>query len=212
MWVQVPPAVPATLVCHASPPDPARCVDLSRLGSTYAYLLGLYLGDGMLTEARRHVWKLRITLDSRYPGIILRAQSAIAEVGERSPGSSPKVGCVEIHSHWKHWICCFPQHGRGRKHERPISLAEWQREVVEWHPEAFLTGLIHSDGCRCVNKVRGYSYPRYFFSNRSSDIRALFLMACGRIGIQARRAGAWNVSVARRDDVALLDTFIGPKG
>lgn len=212
VWVQVPPAVPAPLICQASPVDPDRCVDVSQLGSAYAYLFGLYLGDGILSEARRHVWKLRITLDSTYPGIMARAHSAIAEVGGRRPGSSQKVGCVEIHSHWKHWICCFPQHGRGPKHERPISLEGWQREIVEWYPAEFLTGLIHSDGCRCLNRVGTYAYPRYFiFSNRSSDIRTLFVMACGLVGIDARRAGDFQVSVARRDDVALLDTFIGPK-
>jgi hypothetical protein len=165
----------------------------------------------MLSEARRHVWKLRITLDSKYPGIIARAHSAITEVRERSPGSSQKVGCVEIHSHWKHWICCFPQHGRGPKHLRPISLTNWQREIIDWYPEEFLTGLVHSDGCRCLNRVEKYSYPRYFFSNRSSDIRTLFVVACGLVGIDARRAGSFQVSVARRGDVALLDTFIGPK-
>ena len=40
----------------------------------------------------------------------------------------------------------FPQHGPGRKHERPIVLAAWQDEVVRAHPGHFLRGLLHSDG------------------------------------------------------------------
>lgn len=43
----------------------------------YSYLLGLYLGDGYICRMAR-TWRLRIALDSRYPGIIEGARSAIA--------------------------------------------------------------------------------------------------------------------------------------
>ena len=49
--------------------------------SAYAYLLGLYLGDGYVSPRPRGVWLLRITLDSAYPGIVeecARAVDAIA--------------------------------------------------------------------------------------------------------------------------------------
>jgi hypothetical protein len=66
------------------------------------------------------------------------------------------------------------------------------------------------------NRVRAgdgrvYAYDRYFFSNRSADIRLLFIWACGLIGANATQAGAANVSVARRDSVAILNGFLGPK-
>jgi hypothetical protein len=72
---------------------------------------------------------------------------------------------------WKHWPCLFPQHGPGRKHERPILLEDWQREIVERHPGDFLRGLFHSDGCRTRNwatrvvagERRRYDYPRWEF-------------------------------------------------
>src|SRR2546423_9554335 len=47
-----------------------RCDGLPLSWPWYAYLLGLYLGDGCLSEGRGSVYKLRITLDQRYPGII----------------------------------------------------------------------------------------------------------------------------------------------
>jgi len=165
----------------------------------------------MLSETRRHVWKLRITLDAKYPGIISRARSSIEAIRGRPAGSTNRIGCIEIHSYWKHWICLFPQHGSGAKHERSIALADWQQVIVEWCPEAFLTGLIHSDGCRFINRVGKYAYARYMFSNRSGEILSLFSMACGLVGADARRAGACNVSVARRASVEILDSFIGPK-
>lgn len=118
-------------------------------------------------------------------------------------------------SYWRAWLCLFPQHAPGRKHARRILLEPWQETLIERATPAFLRGLIHTDGWRGQNKVhvkgRGYSYPRYQFSNRSDDIRRLFTDACDRMGVDWRPWGRYHVSVARRDAVARLDTWIGPK-
>ncbi len=54
-------------------------------------------------------------------------------------------------------------------------------------------------------------YPRYYFSNLSADIRALFCQSCDALGIRWTRSSERNVSVAERHSVALLDEFVGPK-
>jgi hypothetical protein len=55
-----------------------RC-DLIALDETaYAYLLGLYLGDGCLSRHRRDVYRLRISLDAKYPNIIAECTRAMA--------------------------------------------------------------------------------------------------------------------------------------
>jgi hypothetical protein len=97
------------------------------------------------------------------------------------------------------------------KHTRSIVLADWQQEMVDRFPAPFLRGLIHSDGCRVLNWVNGKPYPRYHFTNESSDIRALFGRACDRLGIEWRQNNRKNLSVARRESVARLDEFVGPK-
>jgi hypothetical protein len=56
-----------------------------------------------------------------------------------------------------------------------------------------------------------YVYDRYFFSNASADIRALFQWACDLIGVESRASNARTISVARRESVALLNEFLGPK-
>ena len=59
--------------------------------------------------------------------------------------------------------------------------------------------------------MKEYVYVRYFFSNASEDIRAIFTTACERVGVDCRPDGERNLSVARRDSVAILESFIGPK-
>jgi len=114
----------------------------------------------------------------------------------------------------------FPQHGAGRKHERKIELLDWQTELTASNPQQILRGLIHSDGCRTVNRfsvplpsgrVAEYAYPRYFFSNLSPDIRRLFCEHCEMLGVRWTQSNPRNISVSHRRSVAILDEFIGPK-
>lgn len=184
----------------------------------YAYLLGQYLGDGTIVRARRGVYRLFISCCAEYPGIIEETRQAIAAVlPSNAVGSRHKPGCIELSCYSKHWPCLFPQHGPGRKHTRRIELEPWQAAVaLDDHPDRFLRGLIHSDGCRAINRVRGpngtrYAYVRYMFSNRSDDIRGLFAEACDRLGIEWRPMNRVTIAVSRRDSVARLETFVGPK-
>lgn len=158
---------------------------------------------------------LRVYLDDSYPGIIESCSQAMSTLLPNKVHIAQKRGCSAVCSYSKHWACLFPQHGPGMKHLRSVALHPWQRNLVAANPRAFLRGLIHSDGCRALNRVtargRRYEYPRYFFSNRSGEIRDMFVWACELLGVQARQNNRYNVNVARRADVALLDTFIGPK-
>jgi hypothetical protein len=56
-----------------------------------------------------------------------------------------------------------------------------------------------------------YEYPRYFFSNESADIIGLCTWALDLLGIAWRLPRVNAVSVARREAVAALDAFVGPK-
>jgi len=130
-----------------------------------------------------------------------------------------RTGCTEIKSTSKHWLCLFPQHGPGRKHQRAIELDPWQERIVAEYPGDFARGLFHSDGCRAINRVRRplrdgdrwYEYPCYFFVNHSADIHRLCGEALDRLGMEWRFSKPTTISVARRVAVARLDTFVGPK-
>lgn len=182
--------------------------------ATYAYTFGMYLGDGCLLAHPRGVWRLELALDSRYPGIIAEcAQSVGAVMPESRVSVTPHLPdrYTLVCSYSKAWPCLFPQHGPGPKHKRKIALAPWQQEIVEAQPEAFIRGLIQSDGCRVRNRVNGKDYPRYHFTQVSDDIRRLFCRSLTQLGIRYTWNDARNVSIARRPDVARLDEFVGPK-
>jgi hypothetical protein len=197
--------------------DVTSCVDRQ----AYAYLLGQYLGDGCISEARRHVFRLRIAACNAYPEIMAECEAAMRRVMPANRvGRIRLVGCTELYSNSKHWPCLFPQHGLGKKHLRRITLEAWQKHIAfDAHPELFLRGLIHSDGCRAMNKVtrrvaggtKEYAYPRYFFCNESADIRWFFTEACIYLEIESRYTKANTISVAQRESVAKLDSFVGPK-
>jgi hypothetical protein len=204
---------------HTSAPCP-RCADGLLDEAAYAQLLGWYLGDGWITEARRGVYLLTIVNDRRYTVLNAHLMDLMRAV---KPGSRPhqrnRPGCVYTSVSWKHWPCLFPQHGLGHKHQRPIVLEPWQLDIVNRHPGDFARGLFHSDGCRTTNwttraiagRTKRYEYPRYFFSNESSDILAI----CGRtldlLGVDWRLPRANAISVARAESVAILDEHVGPK-
>jgi hypothetical protein len=188
---------------------------MSYRGADYAYLFGLYLGDGWLAKHPRDVYRLGIALDSRYPRLIASCVSTVRAVmpnNRVTVQKHPVHNVVRVHSYSKHWPTLFPQHGSGRKHDRDIIIEPWQARVIENHLDQLIRGLINSDGCRVINRIKGkYEYPRYQFSNRSSDIRTIFTGACEELGIHWTQTNRYDVAVSRRADVALLDTFIGPK-
>lgn len=204
---------------YEQPTDCPRCTGREIDQAAYSHLLGLYLGDGhIVSKYKQH--HLSVFCDASWPGLITAVEQAMQRVmPQPSVGRRHIQGCVEVKSYSKHWVCLFPQHGPGKKHERPIILEGWQQEIVDAYPWDFIRGLIHSDGCRITNwTVRNgkrYEYPRYFFTNKSDDIRTLCTDTLTKVGVQwtitARGSDPYNVSVARKASVALMDAHVGPK-
>ncbi|MFJ8196139.1 transcriptional regulator [Streptomyces sp. NPDC096152] len=203
-----------------APPEPGPPAD----DCAYAYLLGLYLGDGCISPHPRSGYYLRIACADAWPGLLQQCREAIPNVlsGARV-FSVQKQGCTMVTSYSRNWPRLFPQHGPGKKHERRLALEPWQQEIVDAHPWEFIRGLIHSDGCRITNwttrlvggERKRYEYPRYFFTNVSGDIRRLYTDTLDRLGVEwtpcTRNGNPYNISVARKASVALMDLHVGPK-
>ncbi|MGX1473840.1 UNVERIFIED_CONTAM: hypothetical protein RKD50_002648 [Streptomyces canus] len=198
-------------------PDPGPPAD----GRAYAYLLGLYLGDGCISaHPRGSGYYLRIACADAWPGLIQECREAITKV---RPGigvyAVQNEGYRMVTSYSAYWPSLFPQHGPGKRHERAIALEPWQQDIVHAHPWDFIRGLIHSDGCRITNwttrvvagEQKRYEYPRYFFTNLSGDIIRLFTDTLDHVGVDWKQPNKRNISIARKASVALMDTHVGPK-
>jgi hypothetical protein len=202
--------------CASPPTTPEPCRD-------YAYLLGLYLGDGCISvigDPAKGVWVMRIACADAWPGLVdecIAAMRAVRPLNKVNTVQSE--GCKSVVASSRHWPCLFPQHGPGRKHDRKIELAPWQRAITNQYPDQLLRGLLHSDGCRFTNRVRQqlkdgdkwYEYPRYMFTNESADILGICGETLDQLSVDWRFSRRNTISVARRDAVARLDQFVGPK-
>lgn len=223
-WLHLDRAAHGTLPGRPSLQCP-RCDDRALDHVAYSYLLGLYLGDGHIIQYSQHrAPSLMITCSESWPGLMDAAEAAMKAVfPDNKTCRVRKTGCRNVKVYSTHLRCMFPQHGPGRKHERRIRLEPWQQQIVDAHPWEFIRGLVHSDGCRITNwttrtvggETKRYEYPRYFFTNKSQDILKLYADTLGKVGVEwsvtRRGTSPYNISVARRASVALMDRHIGPK-
>ncbi|MDJ1133200.1 transcriptional regulator [Streptomyces iconiensis] len=208
---------------HSACPRCSAPPTLPENPGAYSYLLGLYLGDGCVSRLAR-TYTLRISCANSWPDLIEACERAIRAV--RPDNSVCRVqapGCVAVSASSVHWPCLFPQHGPGRKHERRVVLETWQRKTVDAYPWELVRGLVHSDGCRITNWTtrtvggvrKRYEYPRYFFSNKSLDIARLYGRTLDELGVEwtssRSRKNSYNISVARKASVALMDARVGAK-
>jgi hypothetical protein len=197
---------------HRCPRCWRRTTPVSFTADDYAELLGLYLGDGHISAGAR-TERLRIMLDAKYPVIVDEAAALLARV---VPGN--RVGrhylydgrMATVHAYHRHWSCLFPQHGPGKKHERPIRLEPWQEGFLLAAPWRFLRGCIRSDGCVFINRTGKYAYESYDFANVSRDILELFAATCALVGVECR-VYAKHVRIYRRASVALMLQHVGRK-
>jgi hypothetical protein len=184
----------------------------------YAYLLGLYLGDGCISAHPRGTgYYLRIACADAWPGLIQLCREAMRRCAPASASSLQKEGYTMVTSYYRHWPCLFPQHGPGKKHDRQIALEPWQQDIVDAHPWEFIRGLVHSDGCRITNwttrivagERKRYEYPRYFFTNLSDDIRQLYTDTLDKVGVNwtSRRTPTTSPSPAKPQSPSWTPTW-----
>ena len=81
-------------------------------GTDYAYILGMYLGDGCVSCVGR-TWQIVISLDTQYPGLIVECADALQRMSPNrvSIKRHPVANCTRVYTGWKLWPVLFPQHG-----------------------------------------------------------------------------------------------------
>ena len=124
----------------------------------------------------------------------------------------------------KHWPCLFPQHGpgqeaRARDHARSHGNRRSSTPTLGSSSGVSSTPTAAGSSNWTTRLVRGeqkrYEYPRYFFTNKSDDIRqAVHRHARPRSASSGQSSpGQRPVQHLRRPQasVALMDTHVGPK-
>jgi len=96
----------------------------------YRYLLGIYLGDGYISRTLR-AYRLEVSSHRNQERVVARVAGAITMLRPGRPVGLRRRGNVTIvNAYANAWPVLFPQHRIGRKHQRPIVLAPWQRRIV----------------------------------------------------------------------------------
>jgi hypothetical protein len=127
-----------------------------------AYVIGLAIGDGNLSNPNGRAVRLRITCDTKYPALIGRIFFSLTQL---FPGnkvslvrSSGNFVNVSVYSNQLESLLGWKALG-GSKHRQCVEVPEWVR--AETHlSTSCLRGLIETDGA--VYSDRGY--PMVIFS------------------------------------------------
>jgi len=123
---------------------------------TLAYVIGLAIGDGNLSNPNGRATRLRITCDTRYPKLLQRIRKAIQcllpdnKVGIiRRAKTYIDISCYS--NRWERWLGW--RVGKGSKYQQRVMIPRW---IQKRKPLAIpcLRGLIETDGS--IYRDRGY--------------------------------------------------------
>ncbi|MDP3697316.1 MAG: LAGLIDADG family homing endonuclease [Candidatus Taylorbacteria bacterium] len=121
-----------------------------------AYIIGLAIGDGNLSNPNKRAARLRITCDTKYPLLIKTIANSLELLFpenkvniQKSKGNYVNVSVYSNHLEnllgWKV--------GYGSKFIQNVSTPKWIKEKNEYKIK-YLKGLIETDGC--IYNDRGY--------------------------------------------------------
>jgi len=121
-----------------------------------AYVVGLALGDGNLSNPNGRATKLRITCDTKYPKLIKRIVTALKTILPTNKVSileRPK-NCVDVYCHSNKLESLLGWKARGgSKYVQKVSVPDWIKNSPTYSKNC-LRGLFETDGS--VYRDRGY--------------------------------------------------------
>ncbi len=122
-----------------------------------AYVIGLALGDGNLSNPNGRAVRLRITCDTNYPKLIKRICESIQLVAPKNKVSTIKGGkdsYVDISCYSNKWEQLLGWKAKGgSKNVQKVKIPNWIKSDAKYSI-ACLRGLIETDGS--IYNDRGY--------------------------------------------------------
>jgi len=113
-----------------------------------AYIIGIGLGDGNLSNPNKRAVRLRVTCDKKYPKLIQKIRKSISIILPKNRVSivDRKDGCVDISCYSNQWEGILGwKAGEGSKAKQKIGIPEWIKQEKRYEIEC-LRGLIETDG------------------------------------------------------------------
>jgi DNA-binding transcriptional regulator WhiA len=133
-----------------------RKTAISEDKSLQAYVIGLALGDGNLSNPNSRATRLRITCDKQYPLLIKRIVNALKLLFPQNKVSivERKENCLDISVYSNHLERLLGwQSGQGSKFAQKVAIPEWIKQNSGYKINC-LKGLIETDGSIYLD--RGY--------------------------------------------------------
>jgi len=121
-----------------------------------AYIIGVMIGDGNLSNPNSRAIRARITCDTKYSNLIARITKSIQEIFPDNKVSlvSRKDNCVDISCYSNQWGQILEwEAGLGSKYNQNVSVPAWIMKNSELTAPC-LRGLFETDGCEYND--RGY--------------------------------------------------------
>ena len=127
-----------------------------------AYVIGLAIGDGNLSNPNGRAVRLRITCDTKYPALIRKVSASLQQLLPKNRvnlvGSNGNFVNVSVYSNHLEGLLGWKASG-GSKHHQSVQVPAWILEDGSFRIPC-LRGLIETDGA--IYSDRGY--PMVIFS------------------------------------------------
>lgn len=121
-----------------------------------AYIIGLALGDGNLSNPNKRAIRLRITCDKKYPLLIENIKKSIEKLlpDNKVGVVNKKDGSIDVSCYSNYWQDVLGwKWNAGSKYKQKVSIPKWIKNDKEYSKKCLL-GLFQTDGS--IYKDRNY--------------------------------------------------------
>lgn len=119
-----------------------------------AYIIGIALGDGNLSNPNKRAIRLRITCDKKYSLLIKHIKHCLSLLLPKNKISIvDRKNCVDVSVFSNHWNKLLWEWNKGPKDLQNVSVSQWIKNNKTYTKET-LRGLLQTDGS--IYKDRNY--------------------------------------------------------
>lgn len=164
--------------------SPTSGTIMIKKNTTSAYVVGVALGDGNLSNPNGRATRLRITCDKKYPKIIDRIATSLQEIlPENKVSLIDRKSCFDI-SCYSNELESFLgwKASAGSKEKQNVRVPRWVYEK-DAYMKSCLKGLFETDGS--IYEDRKYIYAN--FTTILFDLSEDVMNMTTKLGVEARR-------------------------